>query len=148
MKRSRWGSAPSSSSGSHTRRSPFGSAATRGMSSSHAAPGSSVQDPTSDAAPRPRARTHQPTADSPHRDRARREPARPEPAPLGGSVGMAMLTRVKDAVLHMLSHHERLLLVLWYVERMTLAEIARTLNLTEQQADRMHAEILSKLRTA
>jgi DNA-directed RNA polymerase specialized sigma24 family protein len=59
-----------------------------------------------------------------------------------------MLARVKEAVLHLLSHHERLLLVLWYVERMTVAEIARTLNLTEQQADRMHAEVLTKLRLA
>ena len=59
-----------------------------------------------------------------------------------------MLARVKEAVLHLLSHHERLLLVLWYVERMTVAEIARTLNLTEQQADLMHAEVLSKLRLA
>lgn len=59
-----------------------------------------------------------------------------------------MLSRVKDAVLHLLSHHERLLLVLWYVERMTVAEIARTLNLTEQQAGSMHADVLSKLRLA
>lgn len=82
--------------------------------------------------------------------------------PRGGSAGDAgrrgesdqpavtpkMLARVKEAVLHLLSHHERLLLVLWYVERMTVAEIARTLNLTEQQADRMHAEVLTKLRLA
>ncbi len=63
-----------------------------------------------------------------------------------GEASPRMLARVKEAVLHLLSHHERLLLVLWYVERMTVAEIARTLNLTEQQADRMHADVLTKLR--
>lgn len=66
----------------------------------------------------------------------------------GGEPSAGMIARVKEAVLHLLSHHERLLLVLWYVERMTTAEIARTLNLTVQQADRMHAEVLLKLRAA
>jgi len=76
------------------------------------------------------------------------EAVRSGDADAGGEPSAGMIARVKEAVLHLLSHHERLLLVLWYVERMTTAEIARTLNLTVQQADRMHAEVLLKLRAA
>lgn len=60
----------------------------------------------------------------------------------------AAYTRLKHAVLHALSHHERLLLVLWYAERMTPAEVAMTLDLTEQQARRMHSEVVAKLRAS
>lgn len=54
--------------------------------------------------------------------------------------------RVKDVVLHVLNHNERLLLILWYAEKMSPAEIARTLDLTEQQAVRLHRLVLDKLR--
>lgn len=89
---------------------------------------------------RPEARRH-----SAHLETGAERSGGPE---VGGEPSAGMIARVKEAVLHLLSHHERLLLVLWYVERMTIAEIARTLNLSVQQADRMHAEVLLKLRAA
>lgn len=57
-----------------------------------------------------------------------------------------MFDRIKGAVLHVLNHNERLLLVLWYAERMTPAEVARTLDLTVTQALSLHEQILNKLR--
>jgi len=143
MKRSRWGSAPFSSSVHPRVQRRAGSAEfgapppSAGTASAPACGGRSGP-----AAPS-RIRTHRPSAAA-HGAVHREE--RAEPAAANAPAGV--LSRVKEAVLHVLSHHERLLLVLWYVERMTLAEIARTLNLTEQQAHRMHADILIKLRAA
>ncbi|MBN8643896.1 MAG: hypothetical protein J0L61_01475 [Planctomycetes bacterium] len=82
--------------------------------------------------------------------RARRHPAAVEAPSSSASESLSprMFSRVKDAILHVLSHRERLMLVLWYVERMTVAEISRTLDLTEQQVARMHADVVAKLHAA
>ncbi len=64
----------------------------------------------------------------------------------GDDAAGGVLSRVKDAVLHLLSHHERLFLVLWYAEKMTPGEIAMVLNLTEQQACETHGKLVGKLR--
>lgn len=73
--------------------------------------------------------------------------ARVSGGPAEGSPG-GVFVKLKSAVLHLLSHHERLLLVLWYVEQMSPAEVALTLDVTEQQVFRMHSDVLSKLRLA
>jgi DNA-directed RNA polymerase specialized sigma subunit len=53
---------------------------------------------------------------------------------------------LRSAVLHELLPLERLLVVLWYVERMCVAEIAITLDMTELQVARTHGLVLAKLR--
>lgn len=53
---------------------------------------------------------------------------------------------IRNAMLHDLSAMERLLVVLWYAERMSAAEIAATLDMTELQVTRAHRLVLTKLR--
>lgn len=158
MKRSHWGSAPSTS---HAGSSHAGAGPRSASAGAPTAPHAKPALPGRSVAARRHAASGHGAASAPGTDghartqsggtdaRSNRGHERARDGLASATpVSTGVLTRVKDAVLHVLSHHERLLLVLWYVERMTLAEIARTLNLTEQQADRMHADILSKLRTA
>lgn len=53
---------------------------------------------------------------------------------------------LRSAMLHELTPVERLMVVLWYVERMSVAEIAMTLDMTELQVARTHGLVLAKLR--
>ena len=57
------------------------------------------------------------------------------------------LTRddVRNVFLHGLSHQERLLAILWYVERMTPHEIALALDTTVVRVHDDHAQIIQKL---
>lgn len=52
---------------------------------------------------------------------------------------------IKELFLHELSHEERLLAILWYVERMTPDEIAETLDVTVAQVRVDHSRIIQKL---
>ena len=71
------------------------------------------------------------------------------PAPEGCRESSASLFQaIRETILHALSQHERLLVVLWYVERMSSREIAEVLDLTDQQVRRTHARIVERLREA
>lgn len=60
----------------------------------------------------------------------------------------SLLQTIRETILHALSQHERLLVVLWYVERMSIREIAEVLDLTDQQVRRTHERIVDRLREA
>lgn len=61
-------------------------------------------------------------------------------------VGTDVRAVLRSAVLHELTATERLLVVLWYVERMSAKEIAATLDMTELQVARTHGLVVAKLR--
>jgi len=69
-----------------------------------------------------------------------------EPAGEAACVGTEVRDVLRSAMLHELTPVERLLVVLWYVERMSSAEIAMTLDMTELQVARTHGLVLAKLR--
>ena len=52
---------------------------------------------------------------------------------------------IREMFLHELSHEERLLAILWYVERMTPDEIAETLDVPVGQVRLDHSKIIQKL---
>ncbi len=52
---------------------------------------------------------------------------------------------IREIFLHGLSHEERLLAILWYVERMTPDEIAETLDVPVGQVRLDHSKIIQKL---
>ena len=60
-----------------------------------------------------------------------------------GEVSREMLT---DYLTKGLSREERLVLVLYYFEQMTMAEIGAVLNLSESRVSQIHKEILQRLR--
>lgn len=60
-----------------------------------------------------------------------------------GQVSREMLT---DHLTRGLSREERLVLVLYYFEQMTMAEIGSVLNLSESRVSQIHKEILQRLR--
>jgi len=53
---------------------------------------------------------------------------------------------VKDLVTRGLSRAERLIIILYYFEEMTMKEIGETLDLSESRVSQMHSAILSRLR--
>ena len=53
--------------------------------------------------------------------------------------------QIKELFLHELSHAERLLAILWYVERMTPDEIALAIDSTPALVELSHSRILQKL---
>jgi RNA polymerase sigma factor for flagellar operon FliA len=53
---------------------------------------------------------------------------------------------VKDLITRGLSRAERLIIVLYYFEEMTMKEIGETLDLSESRVSQMHSAILSRLR--
>jgi DNA-directed RNA polymerase specialized sigma24 family protein len=53
--------------------------------------------------------------------------------------------QIKELFLHELSHAERLLAILWYVERMTPDEIALAIDSTPTLVKVSHSRILQKL---
>ncbi len=56
-----------------------------------------------------------------------------------------MRDRLRTAILRDFSRTERLLVVLWYAERLTPGEVALVLDLTEDQTVRIHESIISRL---
>jgi len=54
---------------------------------------------------------------------------------------------VKHLVTKGLSKNERLILILYYWEEMTMKEIGATLDLSESRVSQMHSAILERLRT-
>lgn len=54
---------------------------------------------------------------------------------------------VKDLMMRGLSRAERLILVLYYYEEMTMKEIGTTLDLSESRVSQMHSSILARLKT-
>jgi len=53
---------------------------------------------------------------------------------------------IKDLVTRGLSRAERLIIILYYFEEMTMREIGETLDLSESRVSQMHSAILSRLR--
>jgi RNA polymerase sigma factor for flagellar operon FliA len=53
---------------------------------------------------------------------------------------------LKDVLIQDLSQAERLIVVLYYYEQMTMKEIGATLDLSESRVSQMHSAILSRLR--
>lgn len=53
--------------------------------------------------------------------------------------------QIKELFLHELSHTERLLAILWYVERMSPEEIAAAMDSTPDDVELHHARIIQKL---
>ncbi len=54
--------------------------------------------------------------------------------------------RVRAAIVHDLTETERLLLLLWYAERMSPEEIGSTLGLSLQRVVALHARVIGRLR--
>ena len=55
---------------------------------------------------------------------------------------------IRHSIMHALSQHERLLVVLWYVEQMSIREIGEILDLTDMQVRRTHERVVERLRAA
>ena len=53
---------------------------------------------------------------------------------------------LRDLVTRGLSRAERLLLILYYYEEMTMKEIGATLDLSESRVSQMHSSIISRLK--
>ena len=54
---------------------------------------------------------------------------------------------LKELITKGLNHNERLIVVLYYYEEMTMKEIGRVLNLSESRVSQMHSAILERLRS-
>ena len=65
-----------------------------------------------------------------------------------GEVAAAARSMLQRIILHELSAAERLLVLLWYAERMSPVEVALALDLTETQAVSMHDRIVSRMRSS
>lgn len=65
----------------------------------------------------------------------------------GGVAELPLAPSIKAAIMRSLSHEQRLLLVLWYVEAMTADEIAAVLGTSETRVHQLHESIVSQLRT-
>jgi RNA polymerase sigma factor for flagellar operon FliA len=61
-------------------------------------------------------------------------------------VAEAQKADVKDLITHELSRAERLIIVLYYYEQMTMKEIGATLDLSESRVSQMHSAIIGRLR--
>jgi RNA polymerase sigma factor for flagellar operon FliA len=61
-------------------------------------------------------------------------------------VAEAQKTDIKELVTHELSRAERLIIVLYYYEQMTMKEIGATLDLSESRVSQMHSAIIGRLR--
>ncbi|MBL0926718.1 MAG: hypothetical protein IBJ11_03575 [Phycisphaerales bacterium] len=69
-----------------------------------------------------------------------------EPKPRRRTADPGILGNIRTLILRQLDTTERLLIILWYVEKMSRAEIAKTLNMTAAQVEKFHAAVLGKLR--
>jgi RNA polymerase sigma factor for flagellar operon FliA len=54
---------------------------------------------------------------------------------------------IKDLITHELTRAERLIIVLYYYEQMTMKEIGATLDLSESRVSQMHSAIIARLRS-
>jgi len=63
-------------------------------------------------------------------------------------VGEAQRKDLRDLVTRGLSRAERLIIVLYYYEQMTMKEIGMTLDLSESRVSQMHSAIIERLRAA
>jgi RNA polymerase sigma factor for flagellar operon FliA len=61
-------------------------------------------------------------------------------------VAEAQKTDIKDLITHQLTRAERLIIVLYYYEQMTMKEIGATLDLSESRVSQMHSAIIARLR--
>ncbi len=59
----------------------------------------------------------------------------------------AQRTDLKDLITKGLSRAERLIVILYYYEEMTMKEIGRTLDLSESRVSQMHSSILARLKS-
>ena len=58
----------------------------------------------------------------------------------------AQKTDIKELIAHELTRAERLIIVLYYYEQMTMKEIGATLDLSESRVSQMHSAIITRLR--
>lgn len=65
-----------------------------------------------------------------------------------GEVAASARAMMQRMILHELNAAERLLVLLWYAERMSPLEVALALDLTESQAVSMHDRIVARLRAS
>lgn len=63
-----------------------------------------------------------------------------------GEIASSARALMQRMILHDLNTAERLLVLLWYAERMSPLEVALALDLTESQAVSMHDRIVARLR--
>lgn len=63
------------------------------------------------------------------------------------TMDLPLAPSIKAAIMRSLSHEQRLLLVLWYVEAMSADEIAAVLGTTETRVHQLHESIVAHLRT-
>jgi RNA polymerase sigma factor for flagellar operon FliA len=61
-------------------------------------------------------------------------------------VAEAQKADIKELITHELSRAERLIIVLYYYEQMTMKEIGATLDLSESRVSQMHSAIIARLR--
>lgn len=61
-------------------------------------------------------------------------------------VAEAQKADIKEIIAHELSRAERLIIVLYYYEQMTMKEIGATLDLSESRVSQMHSAIITRLR--
>jgi RNA polymerase sigma factor for flagellar operon FliA len=61
-------------------------------------------------------------------------------------VAEAQKADIKDLITHELTRAERLIIVLYYYEQMTMKEIGATLDLSESRVSQMHSAIIARLR--
>ena len=54
---------------------------------------------------------------------------------------------IKELITRGLSRAERLIVILYYFEEMTMKEIGETLDLSESRVSQMHSAVLGRLRT-
>lgn len=77
------------------------------------------------------------------------QPAGSRPDAAAGPMPFArLLGGVRAAVVHELTHQERLLVILRHAERMTPREIALVLGTTVEGVERMYAAVLERLRAS
>ena len=61
-------------------------------------------------------------------------------------VAEAQKADIKELITHELTRAERLIIVLYYYEQMTMKEIGATLDLSESRVSQMHSAIITRLR--
>ncbi len=61
-------------------------------------------------------------------------------------VAEAQKADIKELITHQLTRAERLIIVLYYYEQMTMKEIGATLDLSESRVSQMHSAIIARLR--
>jgi DNA-directed RNA polymerase specialized sigma24 family protein len=65
----------------------------------------------------------------------------------GAGVDLPLAPSIKTAIMRSLTHEQRLLLVLWYVEAMAPSEIAAVMGMAETRVHQVHDSIVALLRS-